>query len=128
MRWPRLVWLVVLGVSACGGQPSAEPRAQRSFAREAEESTEPSEAAEATEPAAQAESGGAASCSDGSCFECGKGFCMTGFYCDEAAEGGAACSWLPSCAKKASCDCVERALGAGCRCKESGGAVSVSCG
>jgi|SoiMethySBSTD1v2_1073268.scaffolds.fasta_scaffold07173_5 hypothetical protein len=114
-----------VSVSGCGGSPAAEPRAHRADSREAPETEAPSEAVEtAAEPA----SGGSVSCSDGSCFECGKGFCMTGFYCDEAAEGGAACSWLPSCAKKASCDCVERALGAGCRCKESGGAVSVSCG
>jgi hypothetical protein len=53
--------------------------------------------------------------------------CPTGFYCDQDAAGGAACSWLPECAKDPSCACVERALGASCSCSSSAGGPSVSC-
>jgi hypothetical protein len=67
------------------------------------------------------------SCDDGTCFRCGAGICPQGFYCDEDAQGGAACAWLPSCADSASCACVKQALGAACKCQEQGGGVSVSC-
>jgi hypothetical protein len=66
-------------------------------------------------------------CSDGTCFVCGDGMCPVGFYCDERASGGSACSWLPECADNASCACVTGVLGASCTCDERAGGPSVSC-
>src|SRR5690606_21298991 len=67
-------------------------------------------------------------CSDGTCFVCGDGMCPMGFYCDEQATGGAACSWLPECAETASCDCVQEVLGSSCSCEvDASGGPHVSC-
>ena len=69
----------------------------------------------------------APSCDDGTCFSCGNGICPKGFYCDQKAPGGPACSWLPKCAKQASCSCVQHVLGSGCSCDEKNGGVYVDC-
>lgn len=66
-------------------------------------------------------------CSDGTCIVCGSGICPAGFFCDESASGGAACSWLPDCAAAPSCGCVKNVLGSACACEERGGGVFVSC-
>lgn len=66
-------------------------------------------------------------CADGTCLECGAGLCPKGFYCDEKAPGGAACSWLPECGGAATCACVKQVLGASCSCSEKQGGPSVSC-
>ncbi|MBK7585029.1 MAG: hypothetical protein IPI67_33170 [Myxococcales bacterium] len=66
-------------------------------------------------------------CQDGSCFECGKGLCPKGFYCDEKAGGGPACAWLPECAASATCACVKQVLGSACSCAEKSVGVSVTC-
>ncbi len=66
-------------------------------------------------------------CSDGTCFECGDGLCPVGFYCDERAPGGPACSWLPECAEKATCSCVLGVLGSSCSCDDSDQGPRVSC-
>jgi len=65
-------------------------------------------------------------CSDGTCFSCGEGICPKGAYCDQDAQGGAACAWLTECSGAPSCDCVTKVLGSGCSCSEDGG-PSVSC-
>ena len=66
-------------------------------------------------------------CSNGTCSRCGKGLCPDGFYCDESANGGPACSWLPQCVNAAGCDCVTNALGATCGCEERDGGTYVTC-
>ncbi len=66
-------------------------------------------------------------CTDGTCSVCGDGICPTGWYCDESAPGGAACSWLKECAEHPSCACVSKVLGADCKCRDDGG-LKVSCG
>lgn len=66
-------------------------------------------------------------CSDQTCFRCGEGMCPVGFYCDETASGGPACSWLPECAETASCDCVTGVLGSSCNCDEASGGPHVTC-
>jgi hypothetical protein len=76
----------------------------------------------AEEPAASADP-----CADGSCFACGSGFCPPGFYCDESAQGGPGCAWLPACAPKMTCSCIEGEV-SGCSCIESGGAPHLTCG
>jgi hypothetical protein len=69
----------------------------------------------------------ASACADGTCFICGGGFCPGGWYCDEGARGGPACSWLPECSKGA-CSCLEKALGrGGCACKDADGGPHLSC-
>ena len=68
------------------------------------------------------------SCDDGTCSLCGSGICPAGWYCDENASGGAACSWLTECADKPSCACITRVLGSSCKCREEGGGLKVSCG
>jgi hypothetical protein len=121
-----LVGLLVAG--GCGGSTSgteaerpegggSRKTAQGDTAGETDESGGGSEPSAPRRPA----------CEDETCFECGGGICMTGFYCDEGAQGGAACSWLPDCAGRASCACVKRALGSGCDCQERGGGVHVKC-
>lgn len=66
-------------------------------------------------------------CADGTCFTCGEAFCPLGWYCDDGAKGGSACSWVPECADEASCACVEAVLGTGCKCQEREGGVHVDC-
>jgi hypothetical protein len=66
-------------------------------------------------------------CDDGTCSKCGSGICPTGWYCDERATGGGACSWLAECAEKPSCGCVTRVLGSGCKCREESGGLKVAC-
>ena len=60
----------------------------------------------------------AANCDDGTCSTCGSGICPAGWYCDEKASGGGACSWLTECADKPTCACVTRVLGAACKCRK----------
>jgi hypothetical protein len=67
------------------------------------------------------------SCDDGTCSKCGNGICPTGWYCDEKASGGGACSWLTECAEKPTCGCVTRVLGASCKCREESGGLKVAC-
>jgi hypothetical protein len=116
-------WL--LGAAACGGEspPKHAPAERRQQAE-----SEPDEEGESDEGTAAPARENTNICEDGSCFRCGQGICPTGFYCDEGVQGGAACSWLPSCPLRASCECVERQLGSGCSCEESGGGAKVSCG
>lgn len=127
----RLVWLaLVFAGTSCGSSPAPEaktadfaddtdvnaPSGASDEASEEGGGDEPSAAEAAREP-----------CADGSCFACGSGFCPPGFYCDEGAQGGAACAWLPECAPKMTCDCIERVV-SGCSCSERGGAPHLSCG
>jgi len=118
---PWLASLLLLGGAGCGGAASEQPPlgAPASAAADSSEDEELTSGATQREPESR--------CSDGSCFECGSGLCPAGFYCDEDAVGGAACSWLPSCPQEPSCACVTRALGAGCRCEERAGGLHVSC-
>ena len=66
-------------------------------------------------------------CADGTCYACGEGFCPVGYYCDEGAPRGAACSWLPECADEATCSCVLGVLGNECSCDERDDGIYVSC-
>jgi hypothetical protein len=102
------------------GATQEEPRAphqdapRNAVAREEERAPDPAPVEQAPPPA----------CSDEGCFQCGSGFCPVGFYCDETANGGPACGWVPDCARKAGCECVGRALG-GARCQSEGGGAHV---
>jgi hypothetical protein len=116
---------LLLSFAGCGGGASdarepATAHAKKSSpaSREAESSADEEEEEEA--PAALP-------CADGTCTTCGKGICPAGFYCDESAKGGAACSWLPQCAEHTSCACLGKALGSACKCQEQNGGQHVSC-
>lgn len=76
---------------------------------------------------ATAEKSKGPNCDDGTCSKCGSGICPAGWYCDEKAGGGGACSWLAECAEKPTCGCVTRVLGASCKCREEGGGLKVAC-
>jgi hypothetical protein len=118
--------LSVVPSCGAGGAPEAkspdteaeEPKADVETQAVSETEGADAEAPETTQPAG--------SCADGSCFACGSGFCPAGFYCDESASGGPGCGWLPTCAPKATCACVELVL-SDCSCKESDGATHVTC-
>jgi len=118
-----LVILVVAWVSApaCGGASSEPATAERA---DAEAMTSKSERAEdASEASAEAEDTPTrkrAACDDGTCTPCGDALCPTGWYCDESAKGGAACGWLPECAKKPTCACLKRVFSGACE-ERSGG-------
>ncbi|HWZ91054.1 MAG TPA: hypothetical protein VNW92_19470 [Polyangiaceae bacterium] len=118
--------LAVLASSACGGGAAgsgAPPATPRDHAK-----AEPSEeSAEDDSPAEEDSAPPRSACADGTCSPCGTGMCPTGWYCDESASGGPACSWLPQCAQKSSCSCVASALGSACKCVEQDGGLHVTC-
>ena len=124
-RAPMALWLLTL--TSCGGESTPTP--ESAHAAKAKSEPEKSVASESSGEAdeAEAESAPRASCDDGTCFECGSGTCPEGWYCDESAQGGPACSWLPECGKKPSCACIGKALGGACTCNESGGGQHVKC-
>ena len=126
--------LCALGLAAfclrCGSSATPEANAPHSENESAdadgsdadtEEEAESAADGPAEEPAARADP-----CADGSCFACGSGFCPPGFYCDESAQGGPGCAWLPACAPKMTCSCIESEV-SGCSCSESGGAPHLTC-
>jgi hypothetical protein len=125
---PRLriaaCFALVLLLPGCGGSNATGAGAKSGTAeRKAGRGGERNDADEGGEDDAPAP----APCADGSCVECGAGLCPKGFYCDESAPGGAACGWLPECAKEATCGCVKAGLGSGCECEEKNGAPFVKC-
>lgn len=117
-------------VAACGGGSSsgadAQSPADASEAPSSAANQSPEDDGEASSEAAASERPGPR-CDDGTCSPCGDGICPAGWYCDEKASGGGACSWLAECAEKASCSCVTRVLGAGCKCREEAGGLKVAC-
>jgi hypothetical protein len=120
------VALVASMVVACGGgtgvrSPEREAAAPRELAKD-----EGGETASTARPNSDETAASRPSCNDETCFPCGTGFCLRGFYCDEGAKDGAACSWLPACPKGATCDCLKRALGS-CTCETESGGAHVRC-
>ena len=110
--------VLALGLGACGG---GTPQAASPGS---ESSGEPGESggvdgASGGGEAAEAEAA-LRSCADGTCIRCGEGECPLGFFCDESAKGGPACAWLPECAQKPACACVERVLSGSCEEKDGG--------
>lgn len=128
VRVTSLAW--ALGASftlatGCGGEstPAAEsPRSAASKAAADENASGDSASSEE-----ESESASPSACADGTCFACGAGSCLQGWYCDENASGGAACSWLPDCSKAPDCACIGKVLGSACSCEESGGGPHVQC-
>lgn len=116
----------MLVIGACGGGSQAPTQSadDTHTTSEADPSNEPGQASDATSEEA-APTG--PDCSDQTCFPCGEGLCPVGFYCDEQAARGPACSWLPECAEAASCACVQGVLGSGCSCDDASGGPRVTC-
>ncbi len=114
----------LLALASCGGassQPASAPHgADARSGNAATDGASSDQGGEPVDPAAEL-------CSDGSCFRCGDGVCPAGYYCDDKAPAGAACGWLPECAKTADCACIQSALGSGCHCDNQGGGVHVTC-
>ena len=110
------------GSDAKSGQADAD-HPQRSSDRASKDTDEEQSSASAPGP----EKSKGPSCDDGTCSLCGSGICPAGWYCDEKASGGGACSWLTECAEKPTCGCVTRVLGASCKCREENGGLKVAC-
>lgn len=132
MRAFSLCLAFALLLPQCGGSGGgADPKTAADEEHDASERSSASSASADSE-ADSAEAGPAESaprgpsCDDGTCSVCGSGMCPTGWYCDESAPGGPACSWLTECAEKPSCSCVTKVLGSSCKCREDAG-IKVSC-
>ena len=121
----RLLTLAVLFVTSCGGGAAGESPTKTAHDESRSEAESPSDEASAESEAPPPKP--KAACDDGTCSPCGSGMCPTGWYCDESAAGGAACGWLPDCAKKSSCGCLTAKLGSSCKCSEQSGGLHVSC-
>jgi hypothetical protein len=136
MRALLLVSVLLLLLPQCGGpgagagEPKSADDADDASASGLPENAEGGDDDEEADPARAAadEEPRGGSCDDGTCSPCGSGICPSGWYCDESASGGAACSWLTECADKPSCGCITRVLGASCKCREEAGGLKVSCG
>jgi hypothetical protein len=124
---------MILLLPQCGGgtATSAEPKSSadsaesRDAAGHGSATEDDNESATSTNSASEKPQG--PSCDDGTCSLCGSGICPSGWYCDEKASGGGACSWLTECAEKPTCACVTRVLGSKCKCREEGGGLKVAC-
>ncbi|RYZ05522.1 MAG: hypothetical protein EOO73_19935 [Myxococcales bacterium] len=131
MRAFPCFFAVLLLVAGCGAGSSsgAEPKSAADATNADESEAAPSSGGgdEASEAAEASSKPAGPSCDDGTCSQCGSGICPAGWYCDEKASGGAACSWLAECAEKATCGCVTRVLGSACKCREEGGGLKVAC-
>src|SRR6478735_3895944 len=115
-------WMLALSLLACSSPPPADP-SQTDASTEAE----PAEVAEAEAGEAAEPEPPRPTCEDGTCFECGQGFCPRGAYCDGSAPGGAACAWIQECPGDPSCACLVRVLGSSCKCESGPSGPEVNC-
>jgi hypothetical protein len=131
MRALPLCLLLLLTLPQCGGSSAgSEPESAADHAGDSESGADGSETGEEgdSDVASDAEDKPRGpNCDDGTCSLCGSGICPSGWYCDENASGGAACSWLTECADKPTCGCITKVLGSSCKCREEGGGLKVSC-
>ena len=133
MRAFLCCFAVLLLLPQCGAGPETSGEAKS--AADEQEGTKPKHEAadsdsgeeEPVESTGAAEKSKLPSCEDGTCSPCGNGMCPAGWYCDEKASGGSACSWLAECAEKPTCSCVTRVLGSSCKCREESGGLKVAC-
>ncbi len=115
---------LALGLSACGGS-SSEANSPES-GKSGSDSSSGDSGWSGDESGTESSGPTGPDCSDGTCFECGDGICPKGAYCDQDADGGAACAWLPECSGAPSCGCITGVLSS-CSCDDSSGAPLVSC-
>src|SRR6187431_2831467 len=107
---------------ACSPAPATDPSQTEGAAEPAPERGAEVEAAAPAEPEPARPS-----CDDGTCFECGDGWCPKGAYCDGSAPGGAACAWIQECPGDPSCSCLLKVLGSSCKCDSAAAGPQVSC-
>lgn len=111
---PVLLVLVASSLGCGGSKPNqARPVTSESSRAEPEEES-PSESTRGP------------SCSDGTCFACGQGLCLPGFFCDES-SAQPNCQWMAKCGRSAHCACVSELLGSSCKCSERSGGIYVKC-
>ena len=110
---------IAIVLTACGGSGGNAQSANNVSDNSSDSSHQDSSSASSEKPAGP-------DCSDGTCFTCGDGICPAGAYCDQDAEGGAACAWLPECPGEATCGCITGQLSE-CSCDDSTGGPVVSC-
>jgi hypothetical protein len=115
------------GPGTASGEPKSAADADDASASSSSENSESGHDDEEDHASAADDKPPGPSCDDGTCSPCGSGICPSGWYCDENASGGAACSWLTECADKPSCGCITRVLGPSCKCREEAGGLKVSC-
>lgn len=128
-RWPAgvpLVLVFALAQPGCGSSSASNAKSADDANTEGEDSSTSSDGSSNYDGESSSGPSGP-DCSDGTCFVCGEGLCPQGFYCDAGAGGGPACSWLPECADTATCGCIEKVLGSGCSCDDSGDGPHVTC-
>jgi hypothetical protein len=131
--FPLCLLLLVLlpqcggGGSTGGSEPKSPANGESGDSGDDNESSADADGDEDSGPSAQESKPRGPNCDDGTCSLCGSGICPSGWYCDEGASGGPACSWLTECADKPSCGCITRVLGPACKCREEGGGLKVSC-
>lgn len=118
--------LLALNLGACGGGEIA-PGSRAQSGHDAANTATHEQASDEPDTAPEQEAPALATCGDDSCGPCGAGLCPRGWYCDESAAGGPACGWLPECAQKSGCGCLNGKLGASCKCSEQGASVHVTC-
>ena len=120
-----VLFALFMSVQACGG--AAAGGAERATSPEKADARGPHESPSDDDAPAEEEAPSKGNCDDGTCSPCGQGLCPTGWYCDESAAGGPACSWLPNCVQKQGCGCLTSVLGAACKCVEQAGGLHVTC-
>jgi hypothetical protein len=120
-----LATLCSFALEGCGG--SAAPEAKEANDAPSRAERHAAKSAPVEDEAEPEPESPKSSCDDGGCFACGNGTCPAGWYCDEGASGGAACSWLPGCGAKTSCGCVAKTFGSACSCSDEGGGPHLSC-
>src|SRR5664280_1375068 len=110
--------LLIVGTTllACGGSEPATPKSPRTHRVKPMLVEDDGNKAEVASP----------DCHDGSCFACGPGFCIPGFFCDESSSQPS-CQWLSKCGRATSCECLTESLGNGCSCAERNGGIFVKC-
>jgi len=120
-----VIFALAFAVQSCGGAAAAA--AEHASTPESSAHSAAADSTAEDDAPAEDEAPAKGNCDDGTCSACGQGLCPTGWYCDESASGGPACSWLPQCVQKAGCGCLTAALGSACKCAEQGGGLHVTC-
>ncbi len=114
-RLAPLLFIVTIAAIGCGGSNSVQAKRPRPTQAKAEAEPD-NEKTEAPDP----------KCTDGTCFVCGTGICIAGFYCDES-SAQPNCQWLSKCGRTTTCACLTEIFGSNCTCAERSGGIYVKC-
>ena len=111
---PLLLAMTTASVGCGGSKPVGAKPASHLKAKTVDESD--SEKTESPGP----------NCADGTCFACGPGICISGFFCDES-SAQPNCQWLSKCGRNTNCECLKETFGNNCVCTERSGGIYVKC-